>query len=82
MRVKAGAGKITVTSKTTGASGYQIAYSRSKNKGFKTVTAKSSKTITKLSRKKAYYIKVRAYKVVDGKKVYGSYSSVKMIKTK
>ena len=82
VRVKAGAGKITVTSKTTGASGYQIAYSRSKNKGFKTVTAKSSKTITKLSRKKAYYIKVRAYKVVDGKKVYGSYSSVKMIKTK
>ena len=80
--LKAGAGKITVTSKATGASGYQIAYSTSKNKGYKTVTSGSKKTISKLKRKKTYYIKVRAYKTVNGKKVYGSYSTVKKVKTK
>ena len=80
--LKAGAGKITVTSKTTGASGYQIAYSTSKNKGYKAVTSGSKKTISKLKRKKTYYIKVRAYKTVNGKKVYGSYSIVKTVKTK
>ena len=80
--LKTGAGKITVTSKATGASGYQVAYSTSKNKGYKTVTSGSKKTISKLKKKKTYYIKVRAYKTVNGKKIYGSYSTVKKVKTK
>lgn len=31
---------------------------------------------------KKYYFKVRAYRLVDGKKYYGKYSSIKAVKTK
>ena len=69
--------------KSTGASGYEIAYSTSKSKGFKTVSLTgSSKTITKLTSKKTYYVKVRAYKTVSGKKYYSAYTSVKSVKVK
>ena len=44
--------------------------------------AGSSKTITGLKKNTTYYVKVRAYKKINGKKVYGSYSGVKTIKTK
>lgn len=78
-------GQITVSyKKVTGAKGYEIAYSTSKNfaKGtVKTTTLTgTSKTITKLTPGKTYYVKVRAY-VLDGakNKVYGTYSSVKNI---
>ena len=67
--------------------GYQIAYATNKNfKSAKTtlVTKKatSSKTISDLTKGKTYYVKVRAYKTVNGKKVYGAYSSVKTVKVK
>ena len=71
--------------KSTGASGYQIAYSTSKSKGFKYITVNSktaSKVIKKLKSKKKYYVKVRAYKTVGKKKYYGSYTSIKSIKVK
>lgn len=76
--------KVTVKNqKKTGITGYQIAYSTKKNKSFKTTTTtKTSKTIKKLKAYKTYYVKVRGYKVIDGKKVYGPYSSVKKMKTK
>ncbi len=78
--------KIKITwKKAVGASGYEISYAKSKSfkKGKKTVTAKSSaktKTITKLTRKKTYYIRVRAYKTVNKKKIYGVWSSKKRVK--
>lgn len=76
--------KVTIKSqKSAGVSGYQISYSLKKNKSFKsTTTSKTSKTIKKLKAKKTYYVKVRSYKTIDGKKYYGAYSSVKKIKTK
>ena len=78
--------KITVKyKKVTGASGYQIAYQKSGSKKwtYTTVSSKSaSKTLTKLTSKKNYKVKVRAYKTVSGKKYYGTYSSVKNIKVK
>mgnify|MGYP000629946152 CR=1 FL=1 len=36
----------------------------------------------KLKKGKTYYYKVRAYKVVSGKKVYGKFSTIKKIKFK
>ncbi len=77
--------KVKVTfKKIDGAAGYQVKYSTSKKfKNAKTKnTTKTSYTIKKLKKGKKYYVKVRAYNIVDGKKVYGSYSSVKKIKIK
>ena len=40
----------------------------------------SPKTIK--ATKKKYYVRVRTYKIVNGKKVYSSWSKVKSVKTK
>ena len=37
-------------------------------------TKNLSKTVTGLKKGKTYYVKVRAYKLVNGKKLYGAYS--------
>lgn len=73
--------------KNKSVSGYEIQYAT--NKKFskaKTVNVKGSSTvtkkITKLSAKKTYYVRVRSYKTVNGKKVYGQWSAAKQIKTK
>lgn len=42
----------------------------------------TSYTKTKLTKGKRYTYKIRSYKVIDGKKVYGSYSSVKWVTIK
>jgi len=73
--------------KVSGATGYQIYMATSKNGKYskiKTITKTStvSYTKTKLKKNKKYYFKIRAYKTVDGKKIYSSYSSVKSIKIK
>ena len=73
--------------KVSGASGYQIQVATDKKfkKNKKTVTAKKSKTkvkISKLKKTKKYYVRVRVYKSVLGKKVYGAWSKVKTVKTK
>lgn len=76
--------KATVTwKKVAGASKYQLVYGQNKKitKGKKSVTTKSTKTtLKKLKKGKSYYVKVRAYRVVDGKRIYGPYSAVKRIK--
>lgn len=69
-------------------SGYQLQYSTSKKfykSKTKTVTVSkksTSKTISKLKTNKKYYVRVRSYKTINGKKVYGSWSSVKSVKVK
>jgi hypothetical protein len=69
--------------KHSGASGYQVAYSRYKTKRFKyaRVTSKSSKTVSKLKSVR-YYVKVRAYKTIDGTRCYGKWSTVKRVRVK
>ena len=69
------------------ADGYQIQYS--KKKGFKKsrlVTVKgrlrSRKTVKKLERKQRYYVRVRAYRNVNGSKVYSAWSFARKVKTK
>ncbi|WP_028510369.1 hypothetical protein [Ruminococcus sp. NK3A76] len=75
-----------IYSKVDGVTGYMIAYSTSSKftkDTTKTACAKkTAKTITKLKKGKTYYVKVRTYKTVDGKKYYSGYSDVKKIKVK
>lgn len=76
---------VTITvGKVAGASKYEFSYKTSKNGTFKVAgtTKKTSYTIRKLTSKKTVYVRVRAYKEVNGKKVYGSYSTVKSVKVK
>lgn len=70
--------------KVKGATGYQIRYSKSKKfKKSKTVTSKKLiKTIKNLKTNKKYYIKVRAYKIVNGKVYRGAWSKIKSVKAK
>ncbi len=72
-------------SKNTRATGYQIQYSTSSSfSSYKTVKVKSyktvSKTISKLTRKKKYYVRVRAYKTVSGTNYYSAWSGKKSVK--
>ena len=74
--------------KVSGVSGYEIQVATDKKfkKNKKTVTVKKQKatktTVKKLKAKKKYYVRVRTYKTVNGKKVYSSWSEVKSVKTK
>ena len=66
------------------ASGYQIVYSTDKKlkKKCTTITTKSKNyTLKKLTKKKTYYVKVRAYRIDStGKKIYGRYTGVRKVK--
>ncbi len=75
--------KVTITT-VDSAQGYEIAYSTNKNfKKCKYIkTNKNKYSIKKLKKKKTYYIKVRAYRTVDGKTYYGNYSATKKVKIK
>ena len=44
--------------------------------------SKQKTTVKKLKAKKKYYVRIRTYKTVKGKKVYSSWSGVKSVKTK
>lgn len=80
---KVAATKIKVTCKSAKVDGYQVVAAKNKSfsKGKKTVTSTSrTKTIANLTKGSTYYVKVRGYNVVNGKKVYGLYSSVKTVK--
>lgn len=84
------AGKNTVKAtwkKVTGASGYRVYRSTSKNGKYTSAgLIKKGSTVTfkdkKVSKGKTYYYKVRAYRAVNGKRVYGPYSTVKSVKAK
>ncbi|MCQ4638162.1 Ig-like domain-containing protein [Anaerovorax odorimutans] len=87
LKVKTGKRKMTVSwKKDTKSSGYQLTYARNKSfkKAKKNVTISKNKTnkkvIKRLKSRKTYYVKVRAYKKIGSKKVYGAYSSVKKVK--
>lgn len=89
-KLTVGSKALTATWKTvSGATGYEVQYSTSKkftSKTTRTVKIKSSKTkkttIKKLTKGKKYYVRIRAYKTVSKKPVYGTWSSVKNIKVK
>ena len=81
--VKGKKAKITVK-KAASVTGYQIQYGTKKNfKGAKSVKTKATtKTLTKLTKNKKYYVRVRTYKVVSGKTYYSSWSGYKTVTIK
>ena len=88
-KIKAAKKAILVTwKKVSGVKGYQVQVATDKKfkKNKKTVNIKKQKTtkttIKKLKAKKKYYVRVRTYKIVNGKKVYSSWSKVESVKTK
>ena len=88
-KVKAAKKAVSVEwKKVSGVSGYEIQLATDKKfkKNKKTVNIKKQKTtkttIKKLKAKKKYYVRIRTYKIVNGKKVYSSWSKVKSVKTK
>ena len=74
--------------KVADGTGYNVQYSKSKS--FSSVIAskhisgisKTSYTGKNFTKGKTYYVRVRAYKTVNGTKYYGSWSKVKSIKSK
>ncbi len=82
---------ITPTKTVSGEDGYVIEYSTKSKKGFKEIAnldvytkeyLQESTEEKKLEGKKTYYYRARAYKVVDGKPVYGAYSKVQKVTVK
>ncbi len=89
LKLKAGKKQLTASWKSVSdISGYEVQYSTSKKftkKTTKTVKVKKSSkktTIKKLTKGKKYYVRIRTYKTVDGKKIYSDWSKVKNVKVK
>lgn len=81
--------KVTWKKQATQTTGYQIRYSTtSKFTSGKTSTVTltknttTSKTVSKLSASKKYYVQVRTYKTVSGKKYYSAWSDTIIVTTK
>ncbi len=69
------------------ANGYQVQYSLKSNMSsakIKTLSGanKTSVKIKKLKAKKKYYVRVRSYRLVGGKKVYGRWTGKKAVRAK
>ena len=82
---KTGRAKVKLTwKKTTGVSGYEI-YMKINKAGYKKIRSiNKAKTVsytkTSLKKGKTYSFRLRAYKTINGSKIYGAYSNVKKIK--
>lgn len=73
--------------RVSGANGYEVYAATSRNGSYKRIAlilkrATVSYTNKRLTSGKTYYYKVRAYRTVNGKKVYSSYSTVKSVVVK
>ena len=76
--------RLTWKNCSTRATGYKVYMATSKNGTYKLVKTTTAKSFTKyyLRSGKTYYFKVRAYRTVDGKNIYGNYSTIKSIRVK
>lgn len=81
--IGSGDAKLTLTTATPGAERYEIWMVYQGNSNYKKMGAfKKNGRIRNLQSGKTYKCKVRAYRTVNGKKIYSSFSSVKSIKIK
>lgn len=73
--------KIIVKKTSEKINGYGVILSTKKNfkKAKKVTTKKNIVTVRKLKASKKYFVKVRAFKKVGNKKIYGKYSTVKKV---
>ena len=73
--------KIIVKKTSEKINGYEVILSTKKNfkKAKKVTTKKNIVTVRKLKASKKYFVKVRAFKKVGNKKIYGKYSTVKKL---
>lgn len=79
--------KLKWKKQATQTSGYQIQYALNKKfSSAKSKTVSNNKstgvTLKKLKSRKTYYVRVRTYKTVSGKKYYSNWSAVKSVRTK
>lgn len=80
--------KATWKAQKTETTGYEVQYATNNKftSGKKTVNIKKNKTtsttVKKLKNKKKYYVRIRTYKTVNGKKYYSGWSKVLNVKTK
>jgi len=89
-KLTAGSKRFTAIWKAqkTQTSGYELQYATNKafTSGKKKVKIKKNKTtsetVKKLKAKKKYYVRIRTYKTVNGKKFYSGWSKVLKVKTK
>ena len=86
-KLTAGNQKATLKwKKVSGASGYLLYRSDRRDGGFTCINSVSSRktnyTNTKLKKGQTYYYRIRAYRKVGGKRVYGNFSVVKAVKAK
>ena len=84
VNVKTRSAKLT-WKKVSGATGYVVYRSRKKSSGFKRIaTFKKNTTVRytnkKLRKGRTYYYKIKAYRTVNGERVYGKYTSVRTVK--
>lgn len=85
LKLTAGSKKATISwSKVKGASGYELYISTSKTGKYSLIKTTNASSYVKKSliSKKTYYIKVRAYTTIKGKKGYGGFSEIKSVKIK
>lgn len=73
--------------KNTGATGYEITFATdknfTKNKYVRTVSNKTTAcTLSGAKANKTYYVRIRSYKTVDGKKYYSGYSDTRKVTMK
>ncbi|MBQ4266949.1 MAG: fibronectin type III domain-containing protein, partial [Clostridia bacterium] len=80
VKATAGSKQATISwNKVTGATGY-VVYMQDEFGDYEKLgsTKKTSYTRKKLTKGETYYFRVRAYKTVDGKNIYGGYKTVKV----
>lgn len=87
LSARSGAFTVKWKKQSVQTTGYQIQYSvRSSFKNAKTVTVSSAKTvsrtISRLGKKKKYYVRIRTYKTSGKTKYYSAWSKAKSVKTK
>ena len=85
LKVKSKGRKLNVSwKKTSSADGYTVQYKLQNAKKFKTLktTTKNKVKSKKLKKGKKYQVRVRTYKKLAGKKVYGQWTEIKTVKCK